>query len=116
MNLQVTSSLDGEALWVSAPLAGSVHDLTAARIWGIIRQLAAAGLITLADRGYIDSGQRVLVPYRAAAIHPRQTRMALAICQRARRSSELPVLEDAPAQGYAERHPHAPERRHRRTK
>jgi hypothetical protein len=41
-----------------------VHDLTAARIGGIIRQLAAAGLITLADKGYIGAGRRVLVPYR----------------------------------------------------
>jgi hypothetical protein len=52
MNLQVISAPGGEILWVSGPLPGAVHDLTAARIWGIIRQLAAAGLITLADKGY----------------------------------------------------------------
>src|SRR5450631_694807 len=51
MNLQVISAPDGEILWVSGPLPGSVHDLTAARIWGIVRELAAAGLITLADKG-----------------------------------------------------------------
>ena len=28
------------------------------------RALAAAGLITLADKGYIGAGQHVLVPYR----------------------------------------------------
>src|SRR5215469_1089500 len=33
MNLQVIASPDGEVLWVSGPLPGSVHDLTAARIW-----------------------------------------------------------------------------------
>jgi DDE superfamily endonuclease/Helix-turn-helix of DDE superfamily endonuclease len=64
MNLQVISSPAGDILWVSGPLPGSVHDLTAARTWGIVRELAAAGLITLADKGYIGAGQHVLVPYR----------------------------------------------------
>ena len=43
-------------MWVSGPLPGAVHDLTAARIWGIVRELAAAGLIVLADKGYIGAG------------------------------------------------------------
>jgi hypothetical protein len=72
MNLQVISSPQGDILWVSGPLPGSVHDLTAARIWGIIRQLAAAGLITLADKGYIGAGQHVLVPYRGRGKPPSQ--------------------------------------------
>ena len=38
--------------------------LTAARIWGIIRQLAAAGSVTLADKGYAGAGQHVLTQYR----------------------------------------------------
>src|SRR5204862_1448777 len=41
MNLQVIASPGGDLLWVSGPLSGAVHDLTAARIWGIIRELAA---------------------------------------------------------------------------
>jgi DDE superfamily endonuclease/Helix-turn-helix of DDE superfamily endonuclease len=64
MNLQVISAPDGTILWVSGPLPGSVHDLTAARIWGIVRELAAAGLITLGDKGYTGAGQHVLTPYR----------------------------------------------------
>jgi hypothetical protein len=64
MNLQVISSPSGEILWVSGPLPGSVHDLTAARIWGIVGELAAAGLITLADKAYIGAGEHVLTPYR----------------------------------------------------
>ncbi len=56
MNLQVISSPSGELIWVSGPLPDTVHDLTAARTWGIIRQLAAAGLITLADKGYHGAG------------------------------------------------------------
>jgi hypothetical protein len=44
---------------VSGPLPGSVHDLTAARISGIVRELAAAGLITLADKGATGAGEHV---------------------------------------------------------
>src|SRR5262249_27755908 len=65
MNLQVISSPAGEILWVSGPLPGAVHDLTAARIWGIVRELQAAGLIVLADKGYTGAGGPVLTPYRA---------------------------------------------------
>ena len=49
---------------MSGPLPGAVHDLTATRIWGIIRELAAAGLIVLADKGYHCAGDPVLTPYR----------------------------------------------------
>ena len=48
MNLQVIASPDGNIVWVSGPLPGAVHDLTAARILGILQHLAASGLITLA--------------------------------------------------------------------
>jgi hypothetical protein len=64
MNLQVIAAPDGEILWVSGPLPGAVHDLTAARIWGLVRELAAAGLIVLADKGYIGAGQHIRTPYR----------------------------------------------------
>src|SRR5437870_8963387 len=43
MNLQVISGPDGEIVWVSGPLPGAVHDLIAARIWGIAKELAASG-------------------------------------------------------------------------
>jgi hypothetical protein len=64
MNLQVIASPHGDIVWVSGALPGSVHDLTAARIWGIVRRLAAAGLIVLADKGYIGAGEPLLTPYR----------------------------------------------------
>ena len=41
-----------------------MHDLAAARIWGIIGELAAAGLIVLADKGYHGAGDPVLTPCR----------------------------------------------------
>jgi DDE superfamily endonuclease/Helix-turn-helix of DDE superfamily endonuclease len=54
MNLQVIANPDGDIIWVSAPLPGAVHDLTGARIWGIIIQaLAACGLVPPGDKGYI---------------------------------------------------------------
>jgi hypothetical protein len=64
MNLQVIASPQGDILWVSGPLPGAVHDLTAARIWGIVRELAAAGLIVLADKGYHGAGDHIRTPYK----------------------------------------------------
>src|SRR5512135_1956786 len=72
MNLQVIAAPDGEIVWVSGPLPGAVHDLTAARIWGILRELAASGLIVLADKGYAGAGDHVRVPYRGVASRSRR--------------------------------------------
>ena len=52
MNLQVIAGPGGDIVWVSGPLPGAVHDLTAARIWGIVRALAASGLAVPGDKGY----------------------------------------------------------------
>uniref|UniRef100_UPI003D7103F6 transposase family protein n=1 Tax=Nonomuraea sp. bgisy101 TaxID=3413784 RepID=UPI003D7103F6 len=64
MNIQVLATPDGTPLWTSGSLPGSVHDLKAARIWGIVRRLQAAGLIALADKGYVGAGEAVRVPYK----------------------------------------------------
>ena len=64
MNLQVIADPDGDIIWVSGPLPGAVHDLTAARIWGIVAELAASGLVVLADKGYIGADEHVRTPYR----------------------------------------------------
>jgi DDE superfamily endonuclease/Helix-turn-helix of DDE superfamily endonuclease len=71
MNLQVIASPDGEIVWVSGPLPGAVHDLTAARIWGILRALAASGLIVLADKGY-NGGEHLITPYKGKDKPPSQ--------------------------------------------
>jgi hypothetical protein len=63
MNLQVIANPDGDIVWVSGPLPGAVHNLTAARIWGIIRELAALGLIVLGDKGYLGEDD-IRAPYR----------------------------------------------------
>ena len=49
-------------LWVSGPLRGSVRDLTAARIWGVIRAPAASGLLVLAVNAYQGAGAHILTP------------------------------------------------------
>jgi DDE superfamily endonuclease len=63
MNLQVIASPGGDIVWVSGPLPGAVHDLTAARIWGIVQALDASGLVVLADKGYTGE-DHIRVPYR----------------------------------------------------
>jgi hypothetical protein len=55
MNLQVIASPGGDILWVSGALPGSVHDKKAEWIWGVLAELEAVGLITLADEGYQGS-------------------------------------------------------------
>jgi DDE superfamily endonuclease len=64
MNLQVIATHGGDILWVSGPLPGAVHDLAAARIWGILRELAAADLVVLADKGYHGAGDHIHTPYK----------------------------------------------------
>jgi hypothetical protein len=59
MNLQVIATPGGDIVWVSGPLPGAVHDLTAARIWGIIGELAACGLVVLADKSDHGAGDLV---------------------------------------------------------
>ena len=72
MNLQVIATPGGDIVWVSGALPGAVHDLTAARIWGIIRELAATGLLVLADKGYHGAGDPVRTPYRGRGKPPAQ--------------------------------------------
>jgi hypothetical protein len=63
MNLQVIASPCGGILWVSGALPGSVHDKKAEWIWGVLAELEAAGLVTLADKGYQGSTY-AKIPYR----------------------------------------------------
>jgi hypothetical protein len=59
MNLQVIASPDGDIVWVCGPLPGAVHDLTAARIGGIVRGLAGCGLVVPGDKGCLgEDGSR----------------------------------------------------------
>src|SRR5205814_7901087 len=62
INLQVIAAPDGEVVWVSGPLPSATHDLTAARIWGITRELAASGLVVLAETGCRGSRDQMRTP------------------------------------------------------
>jgi DDE superfamily endonuclease len=55
MNLQVIAGPRGDILWVSGALPGSVHDKKAEWMRGVLAELEAAGLVTLADKGYQGS-------------------------------------------------------------
>ena len=66
MNLQVIASPGGDILWVSGALPGSVHDKKAEWIWGVLDELEAAGLVTLADKGYQGSTREDPLPGRAS--------------------------------------------------
>ena len=71
MNLQVIASPDGDVLWVSGALPGSVHDKKAEWIWGVLAELEAAGLVTLAEQGL--PGQHVREdPYKGRNKPPSQ--------------------------------------------
>jgi DDE superfamily endonuclease len=95
MNLQVIASPHGEILWVSGALPGSVYDLTAARIWGIVRRLAAAGLIVLAGRGYTGAGEPVITSTGGGTSHPRKSRQPRPRpARRSRRASQRPAHQD----------------------
>ena len=63
MNLQVLAGPAGQLLWVSGALPGSAHDMKAAWIWGIEREMGAAGLPALADKGY-QGAVHARTPYR----------------------------------------------------
>jgi len=71
MNLQVIASPDGDIVWVSGALPGSVHDKKAEWIWGVLDQLEAVGLVTLADKGYLGS-THAKIPYRGKNKPPSQ--------------------------------------------
>lgn len=63
MNLPVIATPEGDIVWVSGALPGATHDLTAARIWGILQELEAAGLIVLTDKGY-HGADELITPYK----------------------------------------------------
>ncbi|MFC4059656.1 transposase family protein [Planomonospora corallina] len=64
MNIQVIASPDGTIIWTSGALPGKTHDLTAARIWDILRALERARIVTLADKGYQGAEGPVVTPYK----------------------------------------------------
>ncbi|GAA1837527.1 transposase family protein [Actinomadura chokoriensis] len=65
MNVQVIAGPDGTVLWNSGAMPGKIHDLTAARVWGVLRELERAGILTLADKAYQGAETSVVItPYK----------------------------------------------------
>jgi hypothetical protein len=65
MNVQVIAGPDGTIVWTSGAMPGRTHDLTAARLWGILRELEKAGILTLADKAYQGAdASLVITPYK----------------------------------------------------
>ena len=91
MNLQVTASPHGDIIWVSGPLPGAVHDLTAARIWGIIQALAACGLIVLGDKGYLGEDDIRTPPGAEQARRPERGQPGACPAAAPRRTRQRPA-------------------------
>jgi hypothetical protein len=51
MNSQIVAAPNGEPLWTSWSLLGSVHDTRAARVWKIAERIKASSLLGLGDKG-----------------------------------------------------------------
>ncbi|MFI0350979.1 transposase family protein [Actinomadura sp. 9N407] len=64
VNVQFLTDPHGELIWASAALPGSTHDLTAARVHGIIDGLTSRAIACFADKGYLGAGGAIGTPYK----------------------------------------------------
>lgn len=65
MNLQALADPDGNLIWISGAIRGSIHDTAAARIWQLPRLLREHGLFALGDKGYHGLDHDLVVtPYK----------------------------------------------------
>lgn len=64
MNVQFLTDPNGELIWASPTLPGSIHDLTAAREHGIIDALTARAIACYGDKGELGTGGAVGTPYK----------------------------------------------------
>ena len=61
---RVVAAPNGEPLWTSWSLLGSVHDTRAARVWKIAERIKAVRLLDLGDKGYVGLSQVVFCPFK----------------------------------------------------
>ncbi|MEU8376627.1 transposase family protein [Micromonospora sp. NPDC048894] len=71
VNVQVITDAAGRLVWTSPALAGSAHDLTAARIHGNIDALTNADMMTFADKGYQAARGSVRTPFKRRRFRPK---------------------------------------------
>ncbi len=74
VNLQVLTDPAGRLVWASPALPGAAHDLTAARVHGLLDALDSNSIATFADRGYQGAGGTVRTPFKRHATRPRLSR------------------------------------------
>ena len=79
VNVQVIADAAGRLVWASPALPGSVHDLTAARTYGIIDALTRADVMTFADKGYQGARGSVRTPFKRRRFRPKLSRRQKAI-------------------------------------
>ncbi len=79
MNVQVLADPTGRLVWVSPALPGATHDLTAARVTGLIDALTAAGVKTFADKGYQGAGGSIRTPFKGHRLRPPLSRHQRAV-------------------------------------
>jgi predicted DNA-binding protein YlxM (UPF0122 family) len=73
MNVQVIAGPDGTILWTSGAMPGKVHDLKAAWVWGILRELEQAQILVLADKAYQGAQVTAMItPYKGKNKPPSQ--------------------------------------------
>ncbi|MEU9018625.1 transposase family protein [Actinomadura sp. NPDC048394] len=64
VNVQFMTDPHGELIWASPALPGSTHDLTAARVHGIIDGLTSRAIACFADKSYVGAGGAIGTPYK----------------------------------------------------
>lgn len=71
-NIQVLTDATGHPIWTSPVEPGSTHDITTARehVLPALYPAAAAGLPTLADKGYTGAGIGIHIPTKGANLAP----------------------------------------------
>ncbi|MEO3749012.1 transposase family protein [Plantactinospora sp. B5E13] len=79
VNVQVIADPAGRLVWASPALPGSAHDLTAARVHGIIDKLTSADVMTFADKGYQGARGSVRTPFKRRRFRPKLSRRQKAV-------------------------------------
>ena len=74
MNVQVIADAAGRLVWASPALPGSAHDLSAARVHGIIEVLTSAEVMTFAGKGYQGARGSVCTSFKRRRFRPKLSR------------------------------------------
>lgn len=70
VNIQALIDPAGRPVWTSPGLPGRAHDLTAARLHGLLDAITTARLTVLADKGYQGGAPTLTLPHKAHHLRP----------------------------------------------